>query len=115
MTLNLTELRDEPLGTPTVRDGGRRPFSMMVCYIPPMCVWAMTDTEMALGDAADGEGVFKIDVDGLSDEVLDHGRDQPQRLCLYVRALPDHDNGRMEQRVGHLTRSICFLISRHSV
>ena len=72
MTLNLTELRDEPLGTPTVRDGGRRPFSMMVCYIPPMCVWAMTDTEMALGDAADGEGVFKIDVDGLSDEVLDH-------------------------------------------
>ena len=26
---------------------------------------------MALGDAADGEGVFKIDVDGLSDEALD--------------------------------------------
>ena len=68
MTLNLTELRDDILGTPM--------------SLPNVCGWgvcmckfptSMTDTEMALGDAADGEGVFKIDVDALSDEELDPG------------------------------------------
>jgi len=77
MTLNLTELRDEPLGTPTVRDGGRRTFNL--------CAYCrnstMTDAEMALGDAADGEGVFKIDVDCLSDEALDPG-DHPSLICV---------------------------------
>ena len=72
MTLNLTELRDEPLGTPTVRDGGRRPFASWWQH-PPSGSRPGSDTEMALGDAADGEGVFKIDVDALSDEVLDPG------------------------------------------
>ena len=91
MTLNLTELRDEPLGTPTVRDGGRRPFRMLACYLPPMCVWAMTDTEMALGDEADDEGVFKIDVDCLSDEALDHDAPTTQLCsssyaCAYLAA-----------------------------
>ena len=77
MTLNLTELRDEPLGTPTVRDGGRRTFNL--------CAYCrnstMTDAEMALGDAADGEGVFKIDVDCLSDEALDPGY-SPTIICM---------------------------------
>jgi hypothetical protein len=41
----------------------------------------MTDTEMALGDAADGEGVFKIDVDCLSDEALDHDARSRPELC----------------------------------
>ena len=69
MTLNLTELRDEPLG----HDPGSFPnvcgWGVCMCKFPT----SMTDTEMALGDAADGEGVFKIDVDALSDEVLDPG------------------------------------------
>ena len=77
MTLNLTELRDEPLGTPTVRDGGRRTFNL--------CAYCrnstMTDAEMALGDAADGESVFKIDVVGLSDEALDPGDNINALIC----------------------------------
>ena len=80
MTLNLTELRDEPLGTPTVRDGGRRTFNL--------CAYCrnstMTDTEMALGDAADGEGVFKIDVVGLSDEALDPGYPTSEAGCVFL-------------------------------
>ena len=67
MTLNLTELRDEPLGTP--KSGIEAAICCMNCYTPPCMNY--TDTEMALGDAADGEGVFKFDVDGLSDEALD--------------------------------------------
>jgi len=68
MTLNLTELRDEPLGTPIdVRDGGRR--TVIVCF---QCYTnTMTDAEMALGDAADDESSFTFDVEGLGDEALD--------------------------------------------
>ena len=80
MTLNLTELRDEPLGTPTVRDGGRRTFNLCA-YCKD---YSMTDTEMALGDAADAEGVFKIDVVGLSDEALDMPPARCTEFCATV-------------------------------
>ena len=79
MTINFTELRDDILGTPM--------------SLPNVCGWgvcmckfptSMTDTEMALGDAADGEGVFKIDVDGLSDEALDPGYSMYGALCVLV-------------------------------
>ena len=65
MTINFTELRDDILGTPMSLPN--------VCRCVAGCenLTYMTDTEMALGDAADGEGVFKIDVDALSDEALD--------------------------------------------
>ena len=77
MTLNLTELRDEPLG----HDPGSFPnvcgWGVCMCKFPT----SMTDTEMALGDAADGEGVFKIDVDALSDEALDSPHTLTAHAC----------------------------------
>ena len=67
MTINLTELRDEPLGTPKSARMARG--SLTMCFMPCLCTSAR-ETEIAQGAAADGEGVFKIDVDGLSDEAL---------------------------------------------
>ena len=61
MTLNLTELRDEPLG--------KHPIPAMVsfgqCFVTP-------DVETAQDTAApDDVRSFTFDVDGLSDEELD--------------------------------------------
>ena len=67
MTINLTELRDEQLGTPESARGGRL-IACNVC-LPPS--GDCTDTEMALGDAADDESSFTFDVEGLGDEALD--------------------------------------------
>ena len=61
MTINLTELRDEPLG--------KHPSQAAVCT--GVCFVASTDAQQDVV-AADDESSFTFDVDGLSDEVLDH-------------------------------------------
>ena len=66
MTLNLSEMKDEPLG--------KHPIQEAVWCAGNGCSRTTPDqTEQQVAAAADGEGVFKIDVDGLSDEVLDPG------------------------------------------
>ena len=57
MTLNLTELRDEPLG--------KHPIRSLLC----MFVCAEYPEQDVV--AADDESSFTFDVDGLSDEALD--------------------------------------------
>ena len=65
MTLNLSEMKDEPLGKHPIQEA----YACM-----PVCLAPTPDqTEQQVAAAADGEGVFKIDVDGLSDEELDPG------------------------------------------
>ena len=82
MTLNLSEMKDEPLGKQPILEalGGWRP----TCYGP-----TPDQTEQQVAAAADGEGVFKIDVDCLSDEALD-----TPPVCLmrtaYCGAPPTH-------------------------
>ena len=71
MTINLTELRDEPLG--------KHPLHATFCLVGcryPFSGPAETERVM-FGAAADGEGVFKFDVDGLSDEAMDIPPNQP--------------------------------------
>ena len=61
MTINLTELRDEPLG--------KHPIQAAVCcfaFPPRPRIDAQQDVV-----AADYESCFTFDVDGLSDEALD--------------------------------------------
>ena len=60
MTINLTELRDEPLG--------KHPSQAAVCT--GVCFVASTDAQQDVV-AADDESSFTFDVDGLSDEALD--------------------------------------------
>ena len=59
MTLNLTELRDEPLGKPPIQ-----------AYLCVGRCHACTETEQGVV-AADDESRLTFDVDGVSDEVLD--------------------------------------------
>ena len=61
MTINLTELRDEPLG--------KHPIQAGYCY-PSFCVINGIDVEQDV-IPADHESSFTFDVDGLSDEALD--------------------------------------------
>ena len=56
MTLNLTELRDEPLGKHPSQAAAQFTCARIVEF-------HMTDAEMARVIAADDESVFKIDVD----------------------------------------------------
>ena len=63
MTINLTELRDEPLG--------KHPIPAMVCGCNVTC-WTTPDVETAQDTAApDDESSFTFDVEGLGDEALD--------------------------------------------
>ncbi len=61
MTINLTELRDEPLG--------KHPIQAAYCY-PNMCYISGIDVEQDVV-ASDHESSFTFDVDGLGDEALD--------------------------------------------
>ena len=61
MTINLTELRDEPLG--------KHPIQAAYCY-PNMCYISGIDVEQDVV-ASDHESSFTFDVDGLSDEALE--------------------------------------------
>ena len=60
MTINLTELRDEPLG--------KHPIQAALALIVLCC--GMHDAQQDVV-AADHESSFTFDVDGLSDEALD--------------------------------------------
>ena len=60
MTINLTELRDEPLGKHPIQAALR---ICAACY-----AWYLTQQDVV---AADDESSFTFDVDGLSDEALD--------------------------------------------
>jgi len=61
MTINLTELRDEPLG--------KHPSQAAYCY-PNMCYISGIDVEQDVV-ASDHESSFTFVVDGLSDEALE--------------------------------------------
>ena len=75
MTLNLTELRDEPLA--------KHPIQAAHC--PPMtaCFISGIDVEQDVV-AADDETSFTFDVDGLSDEPLDAPYKRTALVCLNV-------------------------------
>ena len=60
MTLNLTELRDDPLG--------KHPSQAAVCT--GLCFVALTEAQQDVV-AADDESSFTFDVEGLGDEPLD--------------------------------------------
>ena len=61
MTLNLTELRDDPLG--------KHPSQAAVCTAPVLC-YVNLDAQQDVV-AADDESSFTFDVEGLGDEPLD--------------------------------------------
>jgi len=61
MTINLTELRDEPLGKP--------PIQAHICTCT-VCHRQTTDAQQDVF-AADDESSFTFDVEGLGDEALD--------------------------------------------
>ena len=61
MTINLTELKDEPLG--------KHPIQADL-FVFPCALCMVTETEQGVV-AADDESSFTFDVDGLSDEALD--------------------------------------------
>ena len=60
MTINLTELRDEPLG--------KHPIQAAICVHPVSPAHTEAQQDVV---AADDESSFTFDVDGLSDEALD--------------------------------------------
>ena len=68
MTINLTELRDEPLG--------KHPNQAYVCL--GTCFVALTEAQQDVV-AADDESSFTFDVEGLGDEPLD---DSPSVECF---------------------------------
>ena len=80
MTINLTELRDEPLGKHPIR---QHALTVLLRY----------DVEQDVV-AADHESSFTFDVDGLSDEALDP---RPAvitvRLCRCIRVACDVNAG----------------------
>ena len=61
MTINLTELRDEPLG--------KHPSQAAACVI--FCYLCNTTDPQHYVVAADDESSFTFDVEGLGDEALD--------------------------------------------
>ena len=74
MTINLTELRDEPLG--------KHPSHVYSCgYV--ICFVALTEAQQDVV-AADDESSFTFDVDGLSDEPLDAPYKRTALVCLNV-------------------------------
>ena len=68
MTLNLTELKDEPLG--------KHPIQAAVCWYS--CIGGHLDAQQDVV-AADDESSFTFDVEGLGDEPLD---DSPSVECF---------------------------------
>ena len=83
MTLNLTELRDELLDS--------TPVSALVSTLYCSCWAPVKDDQQVEAVAADDESVFKIDVDCLSDEALDHDAPTTQLCsssyaCAYLAA-----------------------------
>ena len=74
MTINLTELRDDPLG--------KHPIQAAVCT--GLCFVALTEAQQDVVAADDDESSFTFDVDGLSDEALDPRPSVSAALCVDV-------------------------------
>jgi len=74
MTINLTELRDEPLG--------KHPIQAAVCYV--LICKSCTHRSVSRQDvvAADDESVFKFDFEGIGDEALDDSPSVSAFPCL---------------------------------
>ena len=73
MTINLTELRDEPLG--------KHPIQAAVCS--GFCVFCRsTYVDQQDVVAADDESVFKFDFEGIGDEALDDSPSVSAFPCL---------------------------------
>ncbi len=79
MTLNLTELRDEPLG--------KHPSQANIC----VCGTCVVETDEAQQDvvAADDESSFTFDVEGLGDEALDDSPPVSSLSCVFYCGLSD--------------------------
>ena len=77
MTLNLTELRDEPLG--------KHPSQAAVCT--GLCFVASTDAQQDVV-AADDESSFTFDVEGLGDEALDAPSGCEIYMCICLVCCP---------------------------
>ena len=88
MTINLTELRDEPLG--------KHPIQAAYCY-PNMCYISGIDVEQDVV-ASDHEILFNFDVDGLSDEAL-HADARFVGCLACLASLPA--GGRWTARLAH--------------
>jgi hypothetical protein len=84
MTLNLSEMKDEPLGKHPILEAWA---VVPVCYGP-----TPDQTEQQVAAAADGEGVFKIDVGCLSVEALDHDARTAQFCSCFCICTVDADN-----------------------
>ena len=72
MTINLTELRDEPLG--------KHPSQAAACVI--FCYLCHTTDPQHYVVAADDESSFTFDVEGLGDEALDDSPSVSADSCL---------------------------------
>ena len=75
MTINLTELRDEPLG--------KHPIQAAHCHYGGPCYPTCIDVEQDVV-ASDHEILFNFDVDGLSDEALDMPPARCTEFCATV-------------------------------
>jgi len=78
MTLNLTELKDEPLG--------KNPIQAMTCgsnLCNPLTCYTDVETGQLI-TAPDDMRSFTIDVDGLSDEALDMPPARCTEFCATV-------------------------------
>ena len=86
MTLNLTELRDEPLG--------KHPSHVDIC-VGVLAPCLLTEAQQDVV-AADDESSFTFDVEGLGDEALDP---QPPRLAYCMCIVWPHD-GSLPKIIG---------------
>ena len=78
MTINLTELRDEPLG--------KHPSQAAVCT--GLCFVALTEAQQDVV-AADDESSFTFDVEGLGDEALVDSPPVSSLSCVFYCGLSD--------------------------
>ena len=107
MTLNLTELRDDPLG--------KHPSQAAVCT--GLCFVALTEAQQDVV-AADDESSFTFDVEGLGDEPLD---DSPsvsaEAVCgpclctCYADGLGDEalDDSPSVSAFGYVCNPFCYV------
>ncbi|MBT4806544.1 MAG: hypothetical protein HON79_03730 [Acidiferrobacteraceae bacterium] len=108
MTLNLTELRDDPLG--------KHPSQAAVCTAPVLC-YVNLDAQQDVV-AADDESSFTFDVEGLGDEPLD---DSPsvsaEAVCgpclctCYADGLGDEalDDSPSVSAFGYVCNPFCYV------
>ena len=82
MTINLTELRDEPLG--------KHPNQAYVCL--GTCFVALTEAQQDVVAADDGSS-YAFDVEGLGDEALDDSPSVSAYMCPPAYCITCHADG----------------------